>query len=60
MNTNDLRRILCWLLRGHKWRRLRKSEGLDWLNADTKEVARICDRCGATRLAAKRKPKEQP
>ena len=61
------KQICRWL--PHKWRRLHKQE-VDQhpaalvrftCVADDLKQYRICDRCGATRLAAKRqrKPKEQ-
>lgn len=66
--ADAMKRLLCWILRGHNERRLRKGEVLhptpevlemvgrnDGL-PDAKSV-RICTRCGATRLAKKRKSK---
>lgn len=32
-------KAICWLLRRHEWRRLRKAEGRD-------PRFKICDRCG--------------
>ena len=60
MSPNDLRKIFCWLLRGHKWRRLHKQERIDQPNTGGEiQQYRRCDRCGTTRIAAKRKPKEK-
>jgi len=62
MNTNDLRRILCWLF-GHKWRRYGKRDigRAGCMDSETYQHGRLCRRCGATRIAAKRnrKSKEQ-
>jgi len=56
MNLPALRRILCFLRGGQRWRRLTKRERILQPNQGG-EIAqyRRCARCGATRLAAKRK-----
>ena len=60
--------IICWLLRGHKWRRLRKHEmsGLTevrhnsmWMPVSDPCSVRQCTRCGATRLAKQRTRRTQ-
>lgn len=66
MSTYDviLGPFRCWLIRlfggKHKWRRLTKKERDARIargTADTISAARICRRCGAERIAAKRKTK---
>ena len=44
---------ICWLLRKHKWRRLRKGEAITQ-PSDT-EQWRKCSRCGLMRLTLKGK-----
>lgn len=52
-------KLICWALRSHKWRRLRKQERVALQDArEFSPQYRLCDRCGATRIAAKRKTKE--
>jgi len=47
-------RIICWLLRKHKWRRLRKAEKAECTGFPSQ--SRICDRCGIRRAVKARKP----
>ena len=52
--------ILCWLLRRHKWRRLRKREQpKNYLVAehDMERSIRVCDRCEVQRWAKARRKK---
>ena len=43
--------IICYALRRHKFRRLRKSEAT---GADDAALIRICDRCAATKMVKAR------
>ena len=55
MKPKFLAAIVCFLLRAHKWRRLRKSE---WHTQGISLAAaplRICGRCGVRRAIKSRK-----
>lgn len=64
----NLGRIICWLLRRHKDRRLRKRERMAYIEerlltdgkmtSDDLHGVRKCRRCGATRLAKRRAAKQ--
>ena len=62
MGIHDLSKILCWLLRNHKWRRLHKDE---WARGvpicfepGQDGQVRICRRCQNYRFAKKRNHKQ--
>ena len=55
-------KLLCWLLRRHKWRRLRKAEQpKNYLVAELamERSIRVCDRCEVQRWAKARRRKMQ-
>ncbi len=51
-------KIICWMLRAHKWRRLRKGE-TSYIPASqfafAPEQHRVCDRCHVVREVMTRK-----
>lgn len=49
-----LGKTVCYLLRTHKWRRLRKAENSE-LQITGADSLRICARCGTTRAVRARK-----
>jgi len=51
-------KLICWLLRRHKWRKLRKSE-TSYIPAEQIPFVpahhRVCNRCGIVRAVKARK-----